>query len=105
MLSSAAVDSTHHNTPAPSAVADHTQESADGQWHRRLRLNVDYRHAAGSTETVSYVDVLSGATPLSRLQGKIVLIGATAAGLGDRVHTPVSPPGVGSPSTAVIAQI
>jgi CHASE2 domain-containing sensor protein len=42
---------------------------------------------------------------LSRLQGKIVLIGATATGLGDRVRTPVSPPGVGSPSTTVIAHM
>lgn len=77
----------------------------DGRWHRLHRLNVDYRHTASSIDTVSYADVLSGALPMARLKGKIVLIGATAAGLGDRVQTPVSAPGVGSPSTVVIAQM
>lgn len=93
------------NAPPPNASPDALSGSLRGHWHRQARLNIDYRHAAGSTDTVSYADVLSGATPLSRLQGKIVLIGATAAGLGDRVQTPVSPAGVGSPSTAVIAHM
>ncbi|WP_097460655.1 CHASE2 domain-containing protein [Mangrovitalea sediminis] len=40
--------------------------------------------------TYSYVDVLEGRVPASLLQGKAVFVGATAAGLGDRLPTPVS---------------
>ena len=39
----------------------------------------------------SFYDVLSGKIPLSKYQDKIVLIGATAAGLGASQVTPVSP--------------
>ncbi len=39
----------------------------------------------------SFYDVLSGKIPVSKYQNKIVLIGATAAGLGASQVTPVSP--------------
>lgn len=39
----------------------------------------------------SFYDVLSGKIPASKYNGKIVLIGATAAGLGSALVTPVSP--------------
>lgn len=39
----------------------------------------------------SFYDVLTGKIPVSKYQGKIVLIGATAAGIGDAPATPVSP--------------
>lgn len=39
----------------------------------------------------SFYDVLSGKIPASKYNGKIVLIGATAAGLGNALVTPVSP--------------
>lgn len=42
-----------------------------------------FRHAA-------FVDVLEGRTPDAFLKGRIVLVGATGAGLGDRFATPVS---------------
>ncbi len=41
-------------------------------------------HQAGSFRDPSAVDVISGATPSAMLEDKIVLIGATAQGLGDR---------------------
>ena len=37
----------------------------------------------------SYTDILSGAVDLNKLQGKIVFVGSTAAGLGDVLATPV----------------
>jgi serine/threonine-protein kinase len=39
----------------------------------------------------SFYDVVAGKIPLSKYQDKIVIIGATATGLGDAVVTPVSP--------------
>jgi serine/threonine-protein kinase len=39
----------------------------------------------------SFYDVMAGKIPLSKYQDKIVLIGATATGVGDSVVTPVSP--------------
>ncbi|GAB2874805.1 CHASE2 domain-containing protein [Paraburkholderia jirisanensis] len=42
-----------------------------------------------SWQKYSYVDVLQGVVPASELTGKLVLIGATADGLGARLATPV----------------
>jgi signal transduction histidine kinase len=39
---------------------------------------------------VSLIDVIRRETPLAALRGKLVLVGATADGLGDRFPTPVS---------------
>ena len=38
----------------------------------------------------SFFDVLNGTVPVEKYSGKLVLIGTTAAGLGDRLVTPVS---------------
>ncbi len=43
----------------------------------------------GSYATVSFVSVLQGEVPPELLRDRIVLVGATAAGLGDRFATPV----------------
>lgn len=40
--------------------------------------------------SVSYIDILSGKVPDALLKDKIILVGATATGLGDRVVTPTS---------------
>ena len=52
-----------------------------------------YKDAAGrpAFPVDSFSDVLSGKIPASKYAGKIVLIGATAAGLGAAQVTPVSP--------------
>jgi len=42
-----------------------------------------------SWQKYSYVDVLQGVVPANELTGKLVLIGATADGLGTRLATPV----------------
>ena len=44
----------------------------------------------GSYPRVSFADVLAGQVPRSLIEGRIVLVGATAAGLGDRFSTPMS---------------
>ena len=40
--------------------------------------------------SVSYLDILQGRVPAELLQDKIIFVGATAVGLGDRVVTPTS---------------
>jgi CHASE2 domain-containing sensor protein len=54
-----------------------------------------YAGPAGTFGRVSYVDVLDGRVPANLLRDRWVLVGATAAGLGDILQTPDSPmPGV-----------
>ncbi|WP_427791779.1 CHASE2 domain-containing protein [Brevundimonas diminuta] len=51
---------------------------------------VTYRGPPGAFRTLSFVDVLSGETPAAFLKDKLVLVGATAPGLGDRYATPAA---------------
>ncbi len=55
-----------------------------------MRLLVNY-YPSGSFRRVSFADVLSGRTPPETFAGKIALVGATAAGLGDAFATPYTP--------------
>jgi adenylate cyclase len=60
------------------------------------KLLINY---CGPNETfpyISFIDVLDGTVPPERIRGKIVILGAVAAGLGDLKITPFSPllPGV-----------
>jgi len=61
-----------------------------------VRVLVPYRGPQGSFPYVSATDVLSGEVPPERLEGRIVLVGTSAAGLQDLRSTPVQPayPGV-----------
>ncbi|WP_288106023.1 CHASE2 and HATPase_c domain-containing protein [Limnobacter sp.] len=53
-----------------------------GVWH------IPFAGPGGSVPAVSYVDVLKGQVPKSLLAGKLVFVGATAAGLQDLFITP-----------------
>ncbi|MCU1571723.1 MAG: hypothetical protein JWR33_2464 [Naasia sp.] len=59
-------------------------------------------HWTAGTEIVSADDVLSGAAA-DRLRGAVVIVGVTAAGVGDRHITPLQP-GVTTPGVVVQAQ-
>ena len=50
---------------------------------------IPYINHPESIATVSYVDVLTGRVPKERLRNKTVFVGATAAGMGDQITTPV----------------
>lgn len=52
--------------------------------HRNL---IPFMGTAGSVESVSYTDVLAGRIPARELRDRIILVGATAAGLGDQITT------------------
>jgi adenylate cyclase len=60
------------------------------------RALIRYRGEARSFLTYSASEVLAGNAPAEAFRGKVVLIGATAAGLGDMKATPMNPvfPGV-----------
>src|SRR5262245_16148406 len=60
------------------------------QTFRASRMAIDYVGPAGSfaDRTVSIADVIEGRAEPGKLNGKYVLIGATAAAMGDRVASP-----------------
>ncbi len=60
---------------------------------------------AGAYPQVSAVDVIKGRVPLQLLSGRTVLVGATAAGLGDTLATPLSVSGQLMPGVEVNANI
>ncbi|MFN0163934.1 MAG: CHASE2 domain-containing protein [Burkholderiales bacterium] len=63
---------------------------ASARWQRDFWVHFPFLGPAGSVPRVSYVDVLEGRVDTARLAGKTVLVGATAAGLGDAYPTPVT---------------
>lgn len=69
--------------PGPSSIAISKQE----HWQRDHAIRTPF---AAGYPSVSYLNVVRGEVPASLLQDRVVLIGATAAGLGDRYATPVS---------------
>jgi diguanylate cyclase (GGDEF)-like protein len=60
------------------------------QWHRTDRVLIPYAGPDGHYRRLSYVDVLEGRVPREQLAGRMVLVGATAMGLGDRFAIPTS---------------
>lgn len=56
----------------------------DGYWR------VPYRYAPSSYTVISAADILRERVPKSLLEGRYVLVGSSALGLGDRVSTPLS---------------
>ena len=55
---------------------------------RAARMAIDYIGPAGSYRTYSFADVVAGRIPPAQFRGKYVLMGATAASLGDRLASP-----------------
>lgn len=72
---------TSDNSPAPDT------------WRHDVWHYLRYAGPPGTFRTVSYVDVLTGAVGMDQLRGTLVLVGATAAGLGDLHATPMSASG------------
>jgi diguanylate cyclase (GGDEF)-like protein/PAS domain S-box-containing protein len=62
-----------------------------GKWVRDYRILLPFFGGPGSFEQVAFSQVLAGdPVLLERLRGRYVLIGATAAGVGESLATPVS---------------
>jgi signal transduction histidine kinase len=67
-------------------------------------LWIHYRGPEGTFQHVSVAGVLEGRVPLSDFAGKIVILGVTAQGAGDRIFTPFSS-GVGMSGVEIHANI
>ncbi|HEY7182527.1 MAG TPA: CHASE2 domain-containing protein [Blastocatellia bacterium] len=81
------------------------EESAT-QMFRACRMAIDYIGPAGSfaDRTVSVADLIDGRAEPEKFNGKYVLIGATAAAMGDRVASPfASASGATTPGVEVLA--
>lgn len=89
----------------PVAAAPPATAAAETAWQRDGRLLVRYAGPVGHVPRVSYVDVLRGAVPPERFAGRYVLVGMTAAGLGDAQATPVSGAQGAMPGIEVIANV
>ena len=79
------VDETEHNLSLKVKDSDGGLNTIEP-----LRMTIDYIGASGSfaAQTFSFADVLENRVAPERFRGKYVLIGATAATLGDRIATP-----------------
>ncbi|MBZ5619794.1 MAG: CHASE2 domain-containing protein [Acidobacteriia bacterium] len=77
-------------SPAPVVIGRAQGDRDSTQVLRGGRMTIDYIGPAGSfgPDTYSLADVVQGSEPASKFRGKYVLIGATAASLGDRVSSP-----------------
>ncbi|SEJ86242.1 MULTISPECIES: CHASE2 domain-containing protein [unclassified Variovorax] len=83
--------------PADTPAGDEGQEStAQGHWLREDPLRLMFAGPRGSYRTVPYASVLRGEVPPELLRGKLLLVGATAPGLGDQALTPSAGFGAGS---------
>ena len=74
-------------------------------WLRDHWVHVAYLGPPGHFRQVSYADVLRGAVPKEALAGKLVLVGATAAGMMDSYPTPVSGYGRSMPGVELSANV
>jgi CHASE2 domain-containing sensor protein/signal transduction histidine kinase len=74
------------NVPMPGTP---TLPSAQG-WQRAHEIRIPFIHSDAGFPTVPYVSVLRGEVPPELLRDRLILIGSTAPGLGDRYVTPQS---------------
>ncbi|UNM20122.1 CHASE2 domain-containing protein [Pseudomonas sp. ArH3a] len=65
------------------------EEPSSEHWHREHAIRVPFT-AQSHFPSVSYVSVLRGEVPPEVLRGRLILVGATAYGMGDRFVTPLS---------------
>ena len=80
---------TGHNSPLYLKAEPELPRPGGGLVRSRPML-IPFAGPPGHFRTISVVDALTGETPPQFLQDKIVLVGATADGLGDRYATPLS---------------
>jgi CHASE2 domain-containing sensor protein/signal transduction histidine kinase len=78
--------------PGLRAPPAHAQDGleASKDWLRDHWIQIPFAGPPGHFRTLSYADVLAGRFDAQDVQGKIIVIGATAAGMRDSFPTPVS---------------
>ncbi|MGO2132422.1 MAG: CHASE2 domain-containing protein [Halomonas sp.] len=76
-------DASKQPTALPEAF-DTLQKNGDENWQRDHAVRVPYRGPPGSYSSVPYISVLRGEVPDVLLRDRIIMVGATAGGLGDK---------------------
>jgi CHASE2 domain-containing sensor protein/nitrogen-specific signal transduction histidine kinase len=74
-------------------------------WVRDYQVHVPFAGPPGHFRYLSYADVLRGAVSAEQLRGKLVLVGATAQGMGDAYPTPRSGHGRAMPGVEIAANV
>lgn len=88
---------------APSLPSGPDSSPKGTGWHRISRLLIPFASGSGAYRMVPYVSVLRGEVPEAYIRDKLVLVGLTATGVGDRYPTPVSSAGVLTPGVEINA--
>ncbi len=74
-------------TTIPDSLTINSSDEAT-QWRRNKKYLIPFVNSSESINSVSYIDVLNHQVTKQKLKDKIVLIGASASGLGDIIATP-----------------
>lgn len=69
------------------------QEPRSQQWHQEHEIRVPFTSADERFPSVSYASVLRGEVSPEWLRGRLILVGATAYGMGESFVTPLSSTG------------
>ncbi|MCG2842790.1 CHASE2 domain-containing protein [Sandaracinobacter sp. RS1-74] len=71
-------------------LLDAPRPAPDAPVYAPARDLIPFAGPAGSYAQLSFADVMAGRVPPDLIAGRIVLVGATGSGLGDRFSTPMS---------------
>lgn len=82
-----------------------SQRVETGIWQRDHWVHVAFLGPPGHFQQIPYAEVLRGNVPRDALAGKLVLVGATAAGMMDSYPTPMSGFGRSMPGVEVSANV
>ena len=74
-------------------------------WVRDYQVLIPFLGPPGHFTRISSIDILDGAVAPNALQGKLVLIGTTAQGIGDAYPTPRSGQSVAMPGVEITANV
>lgn len=99
LLQSAGIRPPQPNAPTRLPATD------DTDWFCAEPYWIPYAGKPGTVRQFSAAALLNGEVPAAELQGKIVLVGATASGLGDAMPTPVSGDSYAMPGVEIHAQL
>ena len=81
------------------------ENAPEGVWVRDCQFLIPYAGPPGHFAQISYADVLAGRVSNEAIRGKIVLVGATAQGVGDAWSTPVSGGAQAMPGVEILANV
>ena len=81
----------------------HTKQYSAMHWSREYPFLIPYAGPPGHFQQIGYSQVVAGHYPDNLFRDKIILIGATAEGMGDALPTPLSGNGGSMPGVEIIA--